>query len=229
MSNQPLRIFVGYDPVEAIAYHVCCNSILEHASQPVSFTPIGLKNVPQSYQRPRGPKDSTEFAISRFLTPWFCDFQGRALFIDCDMLFLGDVAELFDEAEPDKAVSVVKHDYVPNSERKFLNQVQSSYKKKNWSSVMLFNNSECRALTLDYVASAAGLDLHQFKWIDDRQVGELNPKWNHLVGEYPKAREALNLHYTLGGPYFDEFSDCEYAEEWMAALAKASAPMEYTS
>ena len=225
MSNQPLRIFVGYDPVEAIAYHVCCNSILEHASQPVSFTPIGLKNLPRSCQRPRGPKDSTEFAISRFLTPWFGDFQGWALFIDCDMLFLGDVVELFGEADPEKAVSVVKHDYVPKATRKFLNQTQTTYEKKNWSSVMLFNNSDCGKLTLDYVAGAPGLDLHQFKWLDDDQIGELHPKWNFLVGEYPKSSCALNLHYTLGGPYFEEFADCEYAEEWMAALAKASAPM----
>lgn len=225
MSNKPIRIFVGFDSAEAIAYHVCCQSILDKASRPVSFTPIGLANVPAEYKRPRGEKDSTEFAVSRFLVPWMCDFQGQALFVDCDMLFRGDVAELFDSVGTDKSVSVVKHDYIPKSDKKFLGQKQTKYIKKNWSSVMVFNNARCRALSLDYVQNAPGLELHQFNWLDDSEIGELEPAWNHLVGEYPESSSAKNLHYTLGGPYFSDYEDTDHAADWFDALGRALVPM----
>ena len=225
MSNYPIRIFVGFDPSESIAYHVCCQSILEHASQPVSFIPIGLMNVPKEYKRPRGPKDSTEFAITRFLVPWFCDFKGIALFVDGDMIIRADVSKIFEVADRNKAVSVVKHDYVPKSEKKFLNQNQTKYRRKNWSSVMLFNNEKCKALDIDYIMSAHGLDLHQFKWINDEEIGTLEMEWNHLVGEYPLASDAKNLHYTLGGPYFPEYRNTDNAEDWFEMCGRAMRPM----
>ena len=113
------------------------------------------------------------------------------------------------------AVQVVQHVHVPREERKFLDQPQSKYEKKNWSSVMLFNAARCQALTPDYVNTASGLELHQFKWLgDDGLIGALPNRWNHLVGyDVPRADAAL-VHYTLGGPYFDEYRDCEYSEHW---------------
>ena len=55
---------------------------------------------------------------------------------------------------------------------KFLGEPQSKYEKKNWSSVILFNNARCTALTPEYVSTASGLELHQFKWLDgDEQHG----------------------------------------------------------
>ena len=113
------------------------------------------------------------------------------------------------------AVMVVKHDYVPKEEVKFLGAVQTKYQKKNWSSVVLFNNAKCKALTPEYVNTATGLELHQFKWLaDESLIGEIPQRWNHLVGEYDYDDQAGNVHYTIGGPYFTEYSDCDYADEW---------------
>jgi hypothetical protein len=111
---------------------------------------------------------------------------------------------------------VCKHDYVPKTERKFLDHVQTKYPRKNWSSLMAFNNDRCRALTPDYVNTAAGLDLHRFKWLDETDIGELPLEWNWLVGEYPYAAGAKIVHYTLGGPYFEQYRECDYAAEWFA-------------
>jgi len=109
----------------------------------------------------------------------------------------------------------VKHDHVPKETQKFLGEPQSKYEKKNWSSVMLFNNAKCRALTPEYVNTASGLELHQFKWLgDDGLIGELPQRWNHLVGYNPPRPDAALVHYTLGGPYFEAYQDCEYSEEW---------------
>jgi hypothetical protein len=113
------------------------------------------------------------------------------------------------------AVMVVKHDHVPRETVKFLGEPQSRYEKKNWSSVMLFNNAKCTALTADYVNTASGLDLHQFKWLnDDALIGALPLRWNHLVDYNPPRDDAALVHYTLGGPYFAQYADCEYAAQW---------------
>jgi hypothetical protein len=138
--------------------------------------------------------------------------------MDCDMLCRVDVAELQSliERQPDKAVLVCKHDYVPKTERKFLDQVQTKYPRKNWSSFMVFNNERCRALSPDYVNSASGLELHRFAWTDDASIGDLPLEWNWLVGEYPYNAAAKIVHYTLGGPYFDAYKDCDFAAEWFA-------------
>jgi hypothetical protein len=170
------------------------------------------------YTRPRGPTESTEFSLTRFLVPALSSFEGWSVFMDCDMLCRTDLAEIEREMarQPDKAVLVCQHDYVPKTERKFLGHVQTRYPRKNWSSFMVFNNARCKALSLDYVNSAPGLDLHGFKWIDDAAIGALPLEWNWLVGEYPHNPDAKIAHFTLGGPYFAEYRDCDYSDEWRA-------------
>ncbi|WP_304177533.1 hypothetical protein [Phenylobacterium aquaticum] len=213
-----LNIHIGYDGDEIVAYHTLCQSILETASQPVRLTPINLRNLASVFTRPRDGLQSTEFSLSRFLTPWLSDYQGWSLFMDCDMLVRADLAELFALADPTKAVMVCQHAYEPRDAVKFLGHVQSRYAKKNWSSVMLFNNALCRALTPDYVNTASGLELHQFKWLeDDGLIGALPLAWNWLVGEYPFNAEARIAHFTRGGPYFPAYRDADYADEWRAA------------
>jgi hypothetical protein len=211
-----LRIFIGYDPNETVAYHTLAHSILRRASIPVAIAPLMRSQLGRLYTRPRGPTESTEFSLTRFLVPALSDFQGWSMFIDCDMLCRGDIAELFafTKVADDKAVLVCQHDYVPKTARKFLDQVQTKYPRKNWSSVMLFNNARCAALTPDYVNQASGLDLHRFTWLKDAEIGAIPLEWNWLVGEYAYNPAAKIVHYTLGGPYFDEYRDCDYAAEW---------------
>ena len=117
---------------------------------------------------------------------------------------------------------MVKHHHVPEETTKFLGNPQSKYEKKNWSSVMLFNNTKCRALTPQYVNTATGLELHRFQWLgDDDLIGDIPHRWNHLVGydETVAVGDVSNLHYTIGGPYFNEYKDTDYAKEWFAELS----------
>ncbi len=129
------------------------------------------------------------------------------------------MAELWKLRDDNFAVQVVKHNHVPKEKTKFLGQAQTKYEKKNWSSVMLFNNAKCTALTSDYVNEATGLELHRFKWLSsDDLIGDIPHRWNHLVG-YDKtvpASQVSNLHYTTGGPYFDDYKDTDYADDWFA-------------
>ena len=214
-----IRVFIGFDTVETVSYHVLSHSIQARASEPVSITPLMLTQLDGVMTRERHNLQSTEFSFSRFLVPSLCDYQGWALFMDCDMLVLDDMAALWKLRDDNFAVQVVKHDHVPKETTKFLGQPQSKYEKKNWSSVMLFNNERCKALTPDFVNTATGLELHRFQWLDnDDLIGDIPHRWNHLVGydETVPVSEVSNLHYTIGGPYFDDYKDTDYAAEWFA-------------
>lgn len=212
-----IPIFIGYDGRETVAYNVLAHSIQVRATQPVSIAPLMLSQLNGIFKRERHPLQSTDFSFSRFLTPYLCGFSGWSVFMDCDMLMLTDISELWALRDEKYAVMVVKHNHVPIEKSKFLNEPQTKYEKKNWSSVMLFNNARCTALTPDYVNTASGLELHQFKWLgDDHLIGALPSRWNHLVGYDAPRKDAALVHYTLGGPYFDEFRGCEYSTEWFA-------------
>lgn len=167
-----IRWFIGYDEVESVAYHTLCNSIIKRSSEPVAITPIKISHI-KEYTRPRDPKQSNEFSFSRFLVPWLCGFEGKAIFTDCDMMLRGSPSDLISLIDESKAVSVVQHDYTPSTSVKYLGATQYPYPRKNWSSVMLFNcgHDDCKKLTPDYVNIAPALDLHRFNWTDD--VGEI--------------------------------------------------------
>lgn len=207
------RVFIGYDPNEVAAYHVLAHSIIRHASAPVSITPLKLSQLPM--WRERHEFQSTEFSFSRFLVPHLSGYQGWSLFLDCDMLVTRDIVELFQQANERYAVQVVQHDYEPTTERKFLDQVQTRYPRKNWSSVILFNNSHCRILNPMMVNLMTGLELHRFTWISNCQIGPITPEWNYLVGEEQKPDTVpANIHWTLGGPWFEAYHDADYADLW---------------
>jgi len=221
-----IRVFVGFDSHEVVAFTVLSHSIQARASQPVAIAPLMLSQLKGLFDRERNSLQSTEFSFSRFLTPFLSDYDGWTLFCDCDMLMVDDIAKLWALRDDRFAVQVVKHDHKPREEVKFLNQPQSKYEKKNWSSVILFNNAKCRALTPEYVNTATGLELHQFKWLgDDSLIGELPHRWNHLVDYDPTTPidQVSFLHYTEGGPYFEAYKNCGYAAEWFAERDRALA------
>ena len=215
-----IRMFIGYDDREAAAFSVLAHSIHTRASVPVSITPLRLTQLQGIYTRARDPLQSTDFAFSRFLTPYLCNFEGWAIFMDCDMLMRDDIARLWALRDDRYAVQVVQHNHVPREDTKFLGQKQTVYPKKNWSSVMLMNNAKCRALTSALVNNASGLHLHRFEWLgDDALIGSLPGCWNHLVGYDELDPDAALAHFTLGGPYFSGYADCEFADEWRVEQA----------
>tara|TARA_B100000029_G_scaffold388658_1_gene384895 strand:- start:4031 stop:4708 length:678 start_codon:yes stop_codon:yes gene_type:complete len=211
-----LKIFIGYDSREKIAYHVLSQSIIDNSSIPVTITPINLKNIRKFYKRPKAKKHSTEFSISRFLTPYLSGFKGYSLYMDCDFIVLGDIAKLLKiVSKKNKVLWCVKHKYyLPKDKIKFLKEKQLPYQKKNWSSFMIFNNSKCKILTPKLVSKARGLYLHQFKWTKEKLIGSLPSNWNVLVGEQKIPKKINAIHYTLGGPYFKKHSKCPGSKYW---------------
>ncbi|MFC0632428.1 hypothetical protein [Brevundimonas balnearis] len=228
--DAPLKVIVGYDSREDIAWQVCRHSLERHASRPVQVIPLRQPVVRELglYSRGLDATASTEFSLTRFLTPYLAATEGPSVFVDCDFLFTRDIHELIDSLAPGKAIHVVKHVYEPHHAVKMDGKAQTTYPRKNWSSFMVFNGGhpDVRKLTPAYVNSATPAQLHRFEWIeDDADIGELDREWNYLVGEYPTAdRAPAAIHYTNGGPWFDEWRDCDYGDLWTAerALYEAS-------
>jgi hypothetical protein len=218
-TPEPIRLFVGYDREQALASAVFAHSVARRASQPVAVQPLVLEQLAGFYDRPRDPLQSTEFAFTRFLVPYLSGYEGWSIFADGDMICLADLAELWALRDGRYVVMVVQrlHHEITASGRKFLDRPQTAYPRKNWSSVMLFNNSLCRRLTPEYVATAKGLELHQFAWVRaDADIGALPAEWNHLVGVDAPRADAKIVHYTLGMPFFKGLRECEFATEWRA-------------
>ncbi len=231
MSTLPLerpRVFIGYDHRERVAINVLADSIQAHSSVPVLIGQVRLDQLRGVYSRARDPRQSTDFSFSRFLVPWLADYRGWALFVDADMVCLGDIAELWAQREERYAVQVVKHEHICEAGLKFQGMPQTPYGRKNWSSVMLFNCARCRALTPERVNTASGLELHQFHWLPDGAIGGLPAAWNVLVGVQPLPPEPKILHYTLGGPWFDDCRAMAESDRWLQARAAMNQPLSPT-
>jgi len=222
-----MKVFVGYDTREDIAYQVCKHSIT--SKQPnADVIPLKQNELRNDgwYSRSVDKLASTEFTFTRFLVPELCNFNGWAVFMDCDMILTTDIKELFDHADDKYAVMCVQHDYTPKEGIKMDGKTQTSYPRKNWSSVVLFNcgHPSNKKLTKELVndPEITGAYLHRFSWLEDSEIGELDNEWNWLVGWYkePEDGNPKLIHYTEGGPWFDQdvYRYCEYHQEWKNEL-----------
>ena len=228
-----LRVFVGYDPRESLAYQVCVASMLAQSSIELEVMPLVQAHLRALglYRRPeavRGKQSwdlisrapvSTEFALTRFLVPKLAGYGGWALFCDGDFLWRDDVASLLDLADPERAVLLVKHDHRPSETVKMDGRLQTPYARKNWSSLMLFNcahRAHRIGLTDAAINGWPGLDLHAFRWLKDSAIGALPEAWNWLVGSSDRTIAPKAVHFTRGTPDMPGHETAAYADEWRA-------------
>ena len=216
-----VNVFVGFDQLEAIAYHVFCQSVLEKSTSLINVTPLAYQNLNFFKNHDDG---SNKFIYSRFLTPFLNEYSGWAIFADGDMVCNHDITELWNLKDPSKAVQVVKHEYKTKKTVKYLGNKNEDYPRKNWSSLVLWNceHPANKILTPEFMQDKPGSFLHRFSWLDDSQNGELPIEWNWLAIEYPNNPAAKIIHYTLGTPCFKEYSTTSQADIWQQAYKKTN-------
>lgn len=227
------KIFIGYDSREKLAYDVARRSILCRASNPkqVQVLPLEIDSdkITSILKRPiewRGNQlwcpiseapMATEFAISRFCVPFLT--KGWALFVDCDIVCLDDIENLFKLADDQYAVMVVKHRHEDGGLVKMGDQSQTYYNRKNWSSVILWNcdHPANKKLTVELLNNLPGRDLHRFCWLKDEEIGELPVQWNYLIGVTQERCKIKLAHYTLGGPWIKDWkiNDAQDDSIWL--------------
>lgn len=214
-----MKIFVGWDSREDIAYQVCAHSI-KSRQENAEVVPLKQQELIDQgiYKRRTDPLSSTEFTFTRFLVPHLMGYKGWAVFVDCDFIFVEDIRHLFNQANDEFAVMVVQHNYTPSETVKMDGKQQTQYPRKNWSSMVLWNcgHPSNAGLTPDIVNTESGAFLHRFQWLKDEEIGALSVEWNWLVNWYkePDDGKPKAIHYTEGGPWFDNYRHCEYGYHW---------------
>ena len=225
-ENQKVKIYIGFDQRESVAYHTFVQSLIDHASIPLDITPLAMRTL-KGYEEKHEDK-SNDFVYSRFLTPFLNDFEGWAIFADGDMICQKDIKELLDLKDDSKALQVVKHDYKTKANQKYLGNINQDYPRKNWSSVILWNckHPKHKILTPDFIANQTGKYLHRFSWLENGDIGELPKEWNWLATEYPNNEQANIIHYTLGTPCFKDYRKTEMADIWLKKHTRINDGME---
>jgi hypothetical protein len=221
-----LKVFAGYDPRVPEGFDVFRHSVEYHASEPVAVIPLNQEKLRQQgvYWRPPDERASTPFSLTRFLVPYLCDYEGYALFVDgSDMLCTTDIVGILDVTIDDpkpRAVWCTQHEYIPIADPKFFGAPQHKYPRKNWSSCMLFDCSECEDLTVEAVNAQDPSWLHQMQWVNRWDIGALAGTWNWLAGEPDFEWAGIDppaiIHYTLGLPVVPDALPTEFDGLWYA-------------
>lgn len=232
----PLNIYIGFDSRTPQASDVCKNSIKENIEDmegqffydstrynlkrklDVNIHLIDANELQKNglYWRKSDGKESTEFTYTRFLTPYLSQYEGISVFMDCDFMWRSNIFELLYFINPDKAVSVCQHDYTPKGAVKMDGKVQTTYPRKNWTSLMVFNNEHpsTKKLSPEVVSTESGMYLHRLQWADDSEIGSIPVTYNWLQGDYPYNENAKAVHFTNGGPWYEHMKEIEYSDEW---------------
>jgi hypothetical protein len=218
------------DPREQAGLHVFLESVWKHTTMPVNVTVL----TPKLAEKLRIGTDGTNaFTTLRFGIPEVQNYSGWAIFCDgADMLLRADLADLWHQCDGNYAVKVVKHAYETKRPRKYVGTVleaeNASYPRKNWSSLILWNCGHwAHFRNRDKLLSGDGRYLHRFSWLEDREIGDIDPAWNHLVGEMPENPSAKLVHWTCGIPGFEYYRHAEHAREWQETLKQCAKGLQY--
>ena len=219
-----LTIFCGFDDRESLGTYVFMSSVLHRASIPVSFVPLRLRDVKIG---------TNQFTLSRFLVPYLCGYKGKVVFCDAaDMICLEDVAEfrtMLDEMTT--AVSVVKHNYLTKNPVKYIGTEMESpnlnYERKNWASMMLINceHPAWKTITPQAIDTFKMLDLLQFRFLADSEIGDVPNEWNRMVDEDQPLGGAKIVHWTAGIPAFKHYHNAVGADLWRIECARSTYPL----
>ena len=189
-----IRIYLGTQIEQTLATAVLSYSIRKRTSQPVKITPlyeaVAAANICVPTPTDPAIRPRTPFTFQRFAIPAISGYQGRAIYLDSDMLVFRDISELWQQ--PFESAGAPTADLLsvpepPGSER------APQY------SVMLLNCAQLKWNTAQLVQA-----LERGRWTYKEFVLDMSPAavkradlplgWNDLE-RYDPARTAL-LHYT---------------------------------
>ena len=157
----------------------------------------------------------TEFSLYRFLIPEICNYQGKAIWVDSDMLCLGDIGELFD---------------TPMNGCDFLAKKEAYAGTGRWGlSVMLIDCEKCR-FDLEAIVDEIDRGLYAYRDLTEMSpaflqhhfyaIGEIDPHWN-VFDFYDK--ETKLIHYTDLYTQPWKYPNHPYGELWFKFFREAVA------
>lgn len=225
-----IRVFIGHDSKTPDHTRICRESILDNTNAPVLIETLNMQALRRAalYRRWHylseegklvdgidGRPFSSEFAFTRFLIPALMQWRGWAIFCDSDFMFKSDIKDLWDDRDACFAIQVAQQDYKSKASVKKGGFQQSDYPRKNWSSLMMWNLYHPAHLTLTQhvVNTFPGDWLHRLNWLDDKDVGKVDPTWNWIEGTTDGEPKAV--HFTMGTPDIPGYRNAKHSSEWL--------------
>lgn len=224
VNNQTqVRVFIGSGEASLIERKTAIHSLRKHTKRDLDIYVFnGTHNAIQlndgePFLAPMSLRvkyqNITEFSLYRYLIPQLCDYNGKAIYIDSDIVCLNDIGELFD-------TSMAGAD--------FLARRADTSGTGHWGlSVMLIDCEKCR-FDLERIIDeiAAGLySMTDFSWMSPRflahhsyTIGQLDPMWNQF--DQWDHRTKL-IHYTNLDTQPWRFPNHPYGELWFTYLREA--------
>ncbi|OTG67351.1 glycosyl transferase [Acinetobacter silvestris] len=117
-QEEVIKIFIGCDPnnCDLEQMMVLDYSIHKHTQHPIEIVWMQLSHDPASpwytnQETGQGwhtTKWATPFSGFRWAIPEHCNFKGRAIYMDADVVILSDIAELWSHPIDDQAIVIAK-------------------------------------------------------------------------------------------------------------------------
>lgn len=180
----PIKVFIGTDESQWLGVKVLQYSILKYCPCPVVFDTMEHVEVPSPKDPANQPR--TEFSFKRFSIPRLCEYKGKAIYLDADMLVFRNIQDLWD---------------LPFKGARILHAPSPDPSRPKQFSVLLMNCSELR---WDLAEIVKGLDEGQYDYerlmkelcIEPPEAirAEVPMEWNSLE-QYSPDGTAL-IHYT---------------------------------
>ena len=189
-----IDVFVGTDRSQLLAVSVLEHSIKRHTDRAVRVSPLIDLDLPEPRDVRQGSR--TNFSFARFAIPELAGYQGRALYLDADMLVFRDIGELWDI--PFEGATVVIQEAIPDH-ASVPRKPGAPGRRIKQCSVMLIDCARARWKVAEIVA---GLDgrytyedlMHDFCILPESEIRYAVPfAWNSL--EHFDAETRL-IHYT---------------------------------
>ena len=218
MDKDDVRVFIGSGEASLLERKVLIYSLRKHTQRKLDvYVFNGTHNAVERNDEPPelAPMslrvkyhNATEFSLYRYIIPELCEHQGRAIYLDSDMVCFDDIGKLYD---------------TPLNNYDFLARPGSLGDSKNetWGlSAMLINCAVCH-FDLEQIFDEidAGLYTYQdlarvsptFQTHHPQKIGEMDRRWNTF--DYYDDDTAI-IHYTQLYTQPWKYPNHPYGEIW---------------
>lgn len=171
-----IRVFVGTEDNQFAPQQVLEDSIRARTTGPVE-----VRFCRQEIERVGG----TNFGFVRFMVPSLCEFKGKAIYLDADMVALADVRELWNALSDDYAIAVVTQPEGFFGGKDVTQMPQTSVMVLNCEKLTTWDP---KTMFLSVVPNKSKLaegqihyrDFMALTWCDPTLLQSLDPRWNHF-------------------------------------------------
>jgi hypothetical protein len=171
-----VKVFIGTEERQKISTAVLKHSILKRTKETVEFVEMN------GWQTGLRHSMYTGFSFFRFAVPEKCNFQGRAIVMDTDIIVLGDISELHNSQMNKPVLARAK---IPNQRYTSMMLIECEKAKWDFKSLVKYANIS-RVNYTNVMWNYQGSPIYN-------DFGDLDINWNQL-DKCPEGTKAL--HFT---------------------------------